>query len=238
MASDFKSELVKQWEREIGKKQSFGTFKSKLVSAYFNVAGIGAWQHPCPGNLESLPPRQLSQLIETCVADAVDWFISNYMKLRFEPYARAELGYSIAGNTFKKKRRQARTYADAVLPNVFTGETRDAVLSSARPVTRAIGGRTKARIGWFIKFNAPQKINQQSTQVTNKILRTITATEAQRMAQRFFELLEAAASRVLVEVTVTRGGALKTRGMSSSKDIANFGRSSRSTVLLQRRAGV
>jgi hypothetical protein len=211
---------------------------NNLVSAYFNVFGVGAWQHPIPENLAVLPKRQLSQLIEVCVGDAVDWFIQGYMKLRFQPYAKSELGYTVTSKTYGKKRRQARIYADAALPNVFTGETRDSVLASARPVTRAIGGRTKPRIGWFIKFNAPNKINQQSTQVTNKVLRTISSVEAQRMAQRFFELLEAAASRVLVEVVEGRGGKLANRAAASSKDIAKFGRTSRSTVVLARKAAV
>lgn len=209
--------------------------KLKLKSAFFSVVSVGIWQYPCPDNLAYLPPRQLSQLIETCVDEAVTWFIGAYMKLRFEPYAKDQLGYSITAGTYGKKRRQSRIYSDANKPNVFTGETRDAVLSSARPVTRAIGGRTKPRIGWFIKFNAPQKINQQSTQVTNRTLRTITSIEAQRMAKRFFESLEAAAARVLIETVEGRGGKLKTRAAASSKDIANFGRTSRSTVTIPRK---
>jgi hypothetical protein len=58
------------------------------------------------------------------------------------------------------------------------------------------------------------------------------------MAVKFFELLEAAAARVLVEVVEGRGGKLKNRAAASSKDIANFGRTSRSTIVLSRKAGV
>lgn len=211
---------------------------SRLVSVYFKVHGVGVWQHPCPENLKFLPARQLSQLLEVCVGDTVDSFIKAYLPLRFQGYAKEALGYSVSASTFKKKRRQAAIFSDAILPNVFSGATRSMALSGARPMTRAIGGRTKPRIGFSIIIPTPSYINQQTSQVTNKTLRTIAPKEAERMAKQFFELIEAAASRVLVEMSVDRKGNPLNRASSSSSDIAKFGRTSRATVILQRKASM
>lgn len=204
---------------------------------YLVIEGAGSWAVTVPGDLTIVGERQATQIIESAVSSAVVWFISEYMPLRFNAgYARMHLGYQILGSTWKKKQTRSRTVnADAILPNVWTGQTRVAALA-ARPETFGIGGAKQMTVGCNIRMKLPGYVNQQRGQVTNRTLRTITPAEGERIARRFFDNVVGMMSRVSNQTYITRDGRLRSRMAAAQSDQAAFGRFSRTTILAARRA--
>ncbi len=190
-----------------------------LAYAYFRIDGVGSWQAPAPEPLRLIPPGERSRLIEVATARALEWFLKAYGHLRFEGYAKSELGYAVTAGTFKQKRRRALQYPDAIQPNVWTGETRKAFMATARPVLRAVGGRNQPRIAGSIVMNLPSYVNEQRSQVTNKTLRKISPTEGARIAEKFFAELNAVASRITVDSVATRTGRIIPRSAANALDI-------------------
>lgn len=210
------------------------------TNLYLTISGVGQWSSTIPYDITLIGSRAATEIVELSVARAIEWFLENYMPLRFNPgYARANLGYQILGSTWKKKmRRASHGYPGAVNPNVWSGATRQAALMGSRPETRAIGGRTSMTVGAVIRMNLPGYINQQRSGVTRKVMDTITSAEGQKIANQFFKEVATAASRFNVETIATRGGKLKVRTSAAPGDVAQFGRSSRATIITQRRSGV
>ena len=201
---------------------------------YFNVAGVGSYLATVPGDLASVGGQQATKVIELAVARTYEWFIEKYMPLRFQGYARAMLGYSVAAGTMKKKANRARSLnKDAIDPNVWTGATKAAAMAT-RIETVATGGTTKMTVTAKARMHTPQYVDQGRNQVTRKVLSQITATEAQRMADYFFALVKDSMSQFVTETTTTKRGIIKTRVSPGQADVSQFGRSSRSTVIASR----
>lgn len=174
---------------------------------YFGVVGVGMWHSTASGNLTSVGERQATEVLNLATVRAVEWFIGAYMKLRFNTgYATEELGYWVVPSTWKKKKYYSRFNPEAMQANVYTGKTKTDVLNTARPVTRAIGGRKQMQIGCTIAMSIPKYVNFQSSQVTNRVLNKITATEGQRIATHFFTEVQALMSRFVSSPIKTRGG--------------------------------
>jgi len=211
---------------------------SGSTDLYLNVEGVGSYSATIPYNITLIGLREATNLIELGVARAVEWFVSEYMHLRFDPrYARMHLGYKILGSTWRKKQRRAeRGKPDAINPNVWSGETKRSVESNTRVVTTAKGGRTKLTIGARIVFNYPGYVNQQQGGMTRQCLQKITTSEAGRIAKHFFEEMSAMASRFVSSTTMTRLGTISTRTSAAQVDELNFGRTSRSTVIVSRKS--
>jgi hypothetical protein len=201
---------------------------------YLAIEGAGRWSATIPYSLDSVPPTVATDVLELSLGEAVEWFIANYMDLRFHPfYARRNLGYVIQQKTWLKKQRRSRVYnKDAVLPNVWTGNTRDAAKAS-RAETRAVGGRRSRVVGAKIRMNLPGYINQQRSKITNKVLRTITPDEGKRVADHFFKAVAEKASRFVEVEKKTRKGTIVSRTAAPS-DVAQFRRTNRATIIATR----
>lgn len=202
---------------------------------YIGIDGCGRWSATIPYGLESISGRvETTKILELAITRATEWFIREYMPLRFNAgYARSQLGYSILARSFKKKQRRAnRHYADAILPNVWTGETRRAAMA-AHPETTATGGRRSMRVNCKIRMNLPGYVNMQPSQVTNQTLRNITAAEGARIAAKFFAEVSAIAANMQLMIDNKTG---KMFMGASFSDRASFGSMSRQTILSIRRS--
>lgn len=184
-----------------------------------------------------LTDRDITNVIELAVGRACKKFIREYMPLRFHGgYARRELGWKVLPSTWSKKlRRSERHYADAVLPNVWTGKTRSDTLAGSYVETKAIGGRTKGHVSAVIRIPVPSYVNAQRSQITNKCLYAITAREAEMIARTFFAEVVAIMSTATTRIVETRGGKLVPRTTLSGSDVAAFGMTSRATILASRK---
>lgn len=201
-------------------------------SVWFNIPGVYKTSTELPRNLTGLTMNSRNHLMKLCLGRAVTWFLEGYLKLRFNPsYARKELGYQVVPGTWRNKQRQARSrYADAILPNVWTGATRDAVMNTTRARTTATRGNAKVKI----VINMPGYVNQQTTQVTNRTVRKIARNEAEKIALRFFAEVNAASARAISVEHKTRNGSITIRSAAGSKDIAEFGRFDRGSTIIPR----
>ena len=203
------------------------------------ISGVGSWSAMLPTDLRLLKPRPRTDLLELCLARAVEWFIQAYMPLRFNPgYAASELGYYPTNSTIRRKKDESFRYHDAVLPNVWHGATRKAALETSHVQTVAIGGRTSGAVRARIVMVLPGYVNQQSSQLTNKTLRKITPREGERIAKRFFQEITTASANIVTEVTQTREGKIFSRSAIGSEDAAQIGRTSRSTIIMQRKSAM
>jgi hypothetical protein len=202
------------------------------------IDGVGHWNTTIPYDVTSVGTKDATSVLETGLAQSVQWFIDEYMPLRFHPgYARQYLGYTILGSTYRKKQiRSHRLNKDAINPNVWTGETQKAALG-ARPETHAVGGRRSLKVGCTIRMRLPGYINQQRTQVTNNVLRKITKDEGRRIAEHFFKNVADMSARFEVAPVVSRGKkAVNLR--VNRQDSANFGTTTRGSVIVTRKQGV
>lgn len=200
-------------------------------SVWFNIPGVYKTSTELPRNLTGLTMNSRNHLMKLCLGRAVTWFLEGYLKLRFENYAIRELGYAPAPGTKKNKERQSRTrFHDAILPNVWSGETRRAVMATTRARTTATRGNAKCKI----VINMPGYVNQQTSQLTNKTVRKINRKEAERIALRFFAEVNAASARVVSVEYKTRQGNLVIRSAAGSKDIGEFGRFDRGATIIPR----
>jgi hypothetical protein len=193
-----------------------------------SIAGVGIWTSTLATSLNRLSGRDQTEVLDACLHRTMDWFLEAYGPLRFTRYAEVYLGYSAANETYKNKARKARRYADAALPNVWNGETREA-FKQARFESRAAGGRTSGQIRGRIVVALPGYVNQQRSQLTNKTLRKIAPTEGDKIARRFFEEIIAANSR-LTFTTATRDGEIVPRASLNRADTMG----NRGTIVMQR----
>ena len=176
-----------------------------------------------PHNLRAGGDRMATDIIKLAMTRTLEWFVQEYMPLRFSNAARYVLGYKVAAKTEAKKRRMAgktdsngRNIAlDANLPNVWTGDTREAALK-ARSVTSAVGGATSGTITSrvVIAHHVPQGRNL----VTNMCVTKVTPFEAKRIAEVFKAAVDAIAATVVVVSRTTRAGTVKTRASMADVD--------------------
>lgn len=82
--------------------------------------------------LKRLSASEVKLAIRAAMDTGARWWIANYLPLRFQRYARAKLGYELHSSHIKRKKNY-----DAPDPLVWTGETRESVLKTARV---AVGG--------------------------------------------------------------------------------------------------
>lgn len=196
-----------------------------------SIAGVLTRRALLPSRLHLLDPKDRTGLLELCLARAVEWFMREYMPLRFNAgYARAELGYVIKGKTRRIKAEAAKQYPDAILPNVRSGETRRDVLSHTSIETKAVGGAKSGQVVAKIKLHLPGYITQAYS-LTGNILSKITATEAERIAKRFFEEIVSASERIQ-DMPDLRDSKFTNR--VDPYDASQIGRTNRATIIAQR----
>jgi hypothetical protein len=209
---------------------------SGSTELFFNVEGVGFWSQTIPYDLTGVKASDVTALVAASMTDVGKWFVKEYMPLRFNPgYARAQLGYKITPKTYKAKQWRANTLnADAINPNVWTGETQKAAMATW-PTTSAAGGTRSGKVNMKLRMRLPQHANNSTRNtITRETLSKITPIEAERMARRFFKLMLEAASRVSTTVVATRTGKLVPRSAVSPQDRAMFGQSSRATLTAAR----
>jgi len=186
------------------------------------------------GLLRYLTPRERTQILELCLARALEWFWMEYGKLRFQGYAKVELGYRITRKTQYIKQEAAKKNPDALLPNVRSGETRSDALNNWHVETRPVGGALSGLVIGVIKVQMPGYISGSSTK-TGEILSKITELEGERICMRFFAEVMSASQRFNTSVT-TRNGRMIPRATAGSSDAGMLGRSSRATFLTMRQS--
>ena len=198
-----------------------------------SIAGVVTRRALLASNLSRLPPRMRTEALELCLARAVEWWVANYLPLRFNAgYARRELGYTIKEKTRKIKAIAARTHPDAALPNVRTGETRKDVLASTRVITKAVGGSSSCQVKAMVNMSMPGYITKAYS-LTGNILAKITIAEGDKICRKFFEEIMAISERMVPAVD-TRSGAFVSRGTLDSYDQTQLGRTNRATITAQR----
>lgn len=119
------------------------------------------------------------------------WWIANYLLLRFSRYARAKLGYELHSSHIKRKQNY-----DAPDPLVWTGETRDNVLATARPV---VGG--SASTPWA---DIKMRTGAARAEIVYRVLNTILDSEMPGVAK-----VIAATLQDLLAAAVSTGGRSK-----------------------------
>jgi hypothetical protein len=172
-------------------------------SVFLNVNNVGMFSSVIPYSFADYPAGVVSELLKAAIHETTQWFIEKYMPLRFNAsYARLRLGYVIANDTMRKKQRRARdVYPEAVLPNVWTGETRK-IVQSTTPRTSRVGKIADLIVKSRIQPRMPGYVNLQRSQITNKVMKTITPQEAKRVAEVFFEKVASKMSSVQTVVKV------------------------------------
>lgn len=179
-------------------------------------------------SLNRLSARERTEILDVCLHRTMAWFLAAYGPLRFTNYARSELGYRESASTVSAKSRHVKEYADADLPNVWNGETREAY-KAARFESVATGGRTSGQIRGKIVVTLPEYLKYQKTDLTRKTVRKISVVEGGRIADRFFKELVSANSRMTWS-TQTREGQIAPRASMSVADAPD----NRATVTMQR----
>lgn len=191
-----------------------------------SIAGVGNWSAMLPTRLNELPKRSQTEIIELCIARALEWWIATYLPMRFKMgYATSQLGYRIYTKNYN--------HQDA---NVKTGATREMVMQTAHVETVATGGRLSGTISAKIVMRTPQYINRQAYQTTNKCLRQITPYEGGRIAKMFFYEVVSANGRLVPSTVRTRSGTFQPRQSLGYFDASQVGRTNRATIIQQRRS--
>ena len=199
--------------------------------------GVYSFSQSLPVDMSVLTPQDRRNVVESALGQSVQFYIKEYMPFRFHPgYARGELGYQILPSTWRKKQRRARAVnPEATLPNVFTGATKQAVLSGTYVETAGIGGKLSPLVRATIRIPAPSYLNAQQTQVSNKCIRRVTAREAKSIADHYFKNVVAIMSRATTASVKTKGGKLVPRTSMAKSDAVLFGATSRVTILAARK---
>ena len=78
----------------------------------------------------------------------------------------------------------------------------------------------------------------QASKITAKTIRTITQAEGEAIAQKFFDEMAAAVSRVRVVQTETRKGGFKVRGSLNDYDRMGMYFTSRASQVIARKSAV
>ena len=186
--------------------------------------------------LRFMYPRERTQLLELCLARALEWFWTAYGPLRFTAYAKAELGWSVLPNTYKKKKAYARKNPDAILPNVMTGATREAATKQWCVETKSMGGAESSTSQGKIVLSGIPGYAAGPSRKTGKVLATITAREGGYICDRFFKEVMIASERTTMFAT-TRNGEFIPRATGGQDDAGQYGRSSRATFVAMRSTG-
>lgn len=202
-------------------------------AVYLNVLGVGTYSANIGVEVGLLSNRDRSDLMKSCLTQAVDDFIMEYMPKRFQKaYATFDLGWKVKPDTYRKKQRRARRYPEAANPNTWTGDTKRMVMSSRLDV-RSVGGATKGEVAGKIKYQMPGYINQQRSQITNDTVRKITAREGKWIADKFFSYMASVANRVQMNFE-GRDATFRVRGSLSEYDRARMQFTSRASQVQPR----
>lgn len=188
-----------------------------------------------PYDLSAVGPRQATDIIKLASARAMEAFIQRRLPDRFTGYAMRVLGYSVAPETWAKKRRFQRYNPEAIKPNVYTGRTKREVLANSRAQTTAVGGARSMKVA--TKFIHP-RVPHGRTVITEKVLQTIVANEAMEMAEVFFTEIMAMAQTIGKRNVVTRNGKISVRSSVTPAVAQQFGRANRATSSNTRSSGV
>ncbi len=198
-----------------------------------SIAGVVTRRYLLGTRLRFLPAQERTRALELCLARAVEWWIATYLPLRFNAgYARRELGYQIKGSTRRIKEQAAKHNPDAILPNVRSGETRNDVLSSARVVTKAVGGARSGQVKSNVSIRVPGYITRAYS-LTGNILAKITKSEGEKICDKFAAEVQAISDRMDFSVD-TRDGTAQSRAAVGSYDASMLGRTNRATIAAQR----
>jgi hypothetical protein len=212
------------------------------TSLFLTAQGLGTKTATIPYDIGQLDAQQATKVIELAVGLAMGYFQESYLRLRFEPYARVKLGYRITPSHERAKRRESRVNADAKNPNVWTGDTKRMVLTSSYVETQATGGkgtRSSKSATARLRIRTPGYINQQKGQITNSVLSKMTAEEFSRVADKFFKIVADMMATVTTRFDPNytgRGRTQPIRPLVGEQFRRQFGVSSRSTILAQRRS--
>lgn len=148
------------------------------------LAGL-SWERDLPHEFGLLSTSARKLVLQSATQGAMDYWIAKYLPMKFTKYVEVAGGYTVAASTRRQKRRRARAeYPDAILPNVWTGETRAAARSA-----RFEGRGTSTRYTGKVVMNLPSYVNYNP--ITNQTVRSITQGEGNAIAARFFQLVEA-----------------------------------------------
>jgi hypothetical protein len=120
-----------------------------------------------------------------------EWWIGNYLPLRFTKYARAKLNYELHSSHIKRKKD-----FEATDPLVWTGQTRDAVLGNAHV---AVGGSADHPYA-DIKMATPGP----RAPIVYQVLNTILDSEMPGVSREIADALQA-----ILAQAVTLGGRSK-----------------------------
>lgn len=199
------------------------------------IVGVVTRRYLLGTTLYRLSPKQRTDVLELCLARTMEWWIANYAPLRFNPgYARRELGYEIKGSTWRIKQEAAKKYADAILPNVRSGETRRDFLASLGVVTKAVGGAKSGQVTGKISWRLPGYITA-SMSLTGNVLAKIPRSEGERICDHFAQEVTDISSR-FQSFAATRNGVHETRSTVGAYDATQLGRTNRATITAQRQS--
>lgn len=172
---------------------------------YFTIDGIGSFFESVGTlPLDRLTRGQQKAAIKAALDATMQWWIAEYLPLRFTPAA-TRFGYDPAGGTMAKKIRQSRKpgWSQAALPNVWTGATR-----SAAQGARFRSAGTPEHMKGRLIMRLPGYVNRQPSQLTNRVVRNISPKELQPLWARFrlilSEIVRGASPERLAEVATSR----------------------------------
>ena len=156
---------------------------------YLTIDGVGTmFESLGTTGLDRIPRNKRKVLIKAALDATMRWWMTEWLPLRFRKGSAQRFGYDPEASTLARKRRMARRpeTPEADLPNVVTGATRAAAFQSrfdSRGTPEAMRGALVMRL--------PGYVNRQRSQLTNRVVRNITAQELRPLWTRFRELLSA-----------------------------------------------
>lgn len=141
--------------------------------------------------LQRLSATEMKLAVRVSFEAGAGWWIVNYLTLRFTGYARAKLGYELRSSHIKRKKQY-----NAPDPLVWTGETRESVLKTARVV--AGGTATGPWVDIKMRTGGPRH------KVVYQVLSTILDSEMPGVAKVIGEQLQA-----IIDQAISPGGRSK-----------------------------
>lgn len=141
--------------------------------------------------LQRLSATEMKLAVRVSFEVGGGWWIVNYLTLRFTRYARAKLGYELHSSHIKRKKAY-----NAPEPLVWTGETRESVLKTAR----VIAGGTASGPWVDIKMRAGGPRHK----IVYEVLNTILDSEMPGVAKVIGEQLQS-----IIDQAVSPGGRSK-----------------------------
>lgn len=128
--------------------------------------------------LQRLSATEMKLAVRVSYEAGAGWWIVNYLTLRFTRYARAKLGYELRSSHIKRKKNHG-----APDPLVWTGETRESVLKTARVVS---GGTAEGP--WV---DIKMRTGGPRAKIVYEVLSTILDSEMPGVAKVIGEQLQA-----------------------------------------------